>query len=45
MADERLIVAYVVLVFGGARFEDVRLVLLREPMTDDEGRRNVNGCR
>ena len=36
MADERLIVAYVAIVVGGARFEDERLALLREVMTADE---------
>lgn len=36
MADERLIVAYVAIVVGGARFEDDRLALLRSLMTADE---------
>ena len=39
MADEGLIRAYVELVVGGARFEDERLVRLREAMSPAEGRR------
>lgn len=38
-ADERLIVAYVAIVLGGARFEDERLALLRALMTADERER------
>ena len=36
MTDDRLVNAYAAIVVAGARFEDERLALLRELMTNDE---------